>query len=170
MTVIRWNAFREFDDLLARAPLRPVAAAGAVRKQRFTPLADISETEAGYLIELELPGLAAEDVRVSVHDGVLEVAGERVPTYRATQPAKLLEADEHADTAAESPSDEANSESAQPQLHRVERHFGTFERRFRLPKDADAASVKAAAKNGVLAVTIGRRAEAARRAIEVQVA
>lgn len=160
MSVIRWNAFREFDDLLARAPQRaggacaPASVTGA-----FTPLADISETAAGYLIELELPGLAAKDVKVSVQDGVLTVAGERVAGHL------------HAVTEDDLPADTLAGDIAQaPRLHRTERQYGTFERRFRLPKDANAGGVTASAKDGVLRLTIGRRAEAARRSIAVQVA
>ena len=157
MSVIRWNPLREFDDLFAQALHKQAdrqTGGLPASSARFTPLADIAETDAGYLIELELPGFAAEDVAVTVHDGVLSVAGERKPTH-------VLDA---ADTEA------AESASQNRRVHRSERAYGAFERRFRLPKDADVNAVSATSSNGVLTIEVGRLAEAARRAIEVKVA
>lgn len=160
MSVIRWNPLREFDELFAHALHKQVSRQtnGLPARTRFTPLADIAETDAGYLIELELPGFAAEDVAVTVHDGVLSVSGER-------KPSQILGAAGQDGTA------EADS-TPQPGLrvHRAERAQGAFERRFTLPKDADANAVNATSSNGVLTLEVGRLAEAARRAIEVKVA
>lgn len=140
MSVIRWNALREIAD------------------PRFTPLADIAETDRGYEIELELPGFAAEDVAVKVQDGVLSVAGERKPTHLQ-------------DVSAET-TDNAEQTLAREtrRVHRAERAFGKFERRFRLPKDADAGAITATASNGVLTLRIERVAEASPRSIEIKVA
>jgi len=151
MTVIRWNPLREIDDLFARAgQFTPVAHNRTDRGDSFTPLAEVSETPSSYLIELELPGVAADQVEVKVHEGVLTIAGERKAPIQA----------------------EAADSDAEParQLHRSERHYGTFERRFRLPKDAQIEAIQASAREGVLSVSIGRREEAAPRAIEVKVA
>jgi len=117
---------------------------------RFIPAADIAETEGGYIIELELPGFAASDVEVNVQDGVLRVAGERTPPPKSQ--------------AADQPTREIR------RVHRAERAVGDFARHFRLPKDADAAAVRATACNGVLTLEIARLAEAAPRSIEVKVA
>ena len=176
MTVIRWNPLREIDDLFARAGHFPVR-----QEQRrapppagFVPPADVSETQENYFIELELPGVAAEDVEVSLHDGVVTIAGHRAnpfaghaadhQTAEGTETTEQLPDDTQSNAAAGVAGEEA------PRLHRSERRYGKFERRFRLPKDAEAEAVKAYSKDGVLRVSIGRRQEAARRAIEVQVA
>ncbi len=132
MSVIVWNAPRQD------------------RAARFTPAADIVETQAGYVIELDLPGFAASDVEVHVQDSVLRVAGERP---KAPEPA------EQEPTAAET-----------RRIHRAERTVGKFARQFRLPKDADEAAVTATASNGVLTLEIARLAEATPRSIEVKVA
>jgi|GEM_PF-6296329 len=79
MTVIRWNPLREIDDLFARAGHFPPLGQNHRNHQNsrnnlqssFTPLADVSETPSSYLIELELPGVAADQVEVSVHEGVV---------------------------------------------------------------------------------------------------
>ena len=112
------------------------------------------------MIELELPGVAADQVEVSVHEGVVTIAGERK--------APVLQKDDQEQSAADDGSQE--QDSTERQVHRRERRYGTFERRFRLPKDAQVDAIEASAREGVLSVSIGRRKEAARRAIEVQVA
>jgi len=155
MTVIRWNPLRDIDDLFARAGQYPAGGQSqAHQSASFTPLAEVSETPSNYFVELELPGVAADMVDVSVHEGVLTIAGERkAPKQRSEEPTY---ADESAEQAR--------------QVHRSERRYGTFERRFRLPKDAQVDAITASAREGVLSVSIGRREEAARRAIEVRVA
>ena len=50
---------------------------------------------------------------------------------------------------------------------RVERHYGSFYRRFSLPDSADAEGIQAHGRNGVLEITIPKRAEAAPRRIQV---
>ena len=156
MTVIRWNPLGEIDDLFARAGQfpspgqRPTSGPAQDREGSFTPLADVSETPSSYFIELELPGVAADQVEVSVHEGVVTIAGERkAPAQEQAAP---------------------DQDSPERQVHRRERRYGTFERRFRLPKDAQVDAIEASAREGVLSVSIGRHKEAARRAIEVQVA
>jgi len=159
MSVIRWNPIREIDELFARAG-HPAArrAVAPAEGHRFTPLADISESSAGYRIELELPGFSAADVDVSLHDGVLRVAGE-APTRQQV------------DSAEADPADNSASDTEPDwQLKRSERGLGGFERRFRLPEDADSEAVSATARDGVLTLIIDRLAERAPRAIEVKVA
>ena len=144
MSVIRWKPLSELADA------------------RFTPLADIAETDAGYVIELELPGFAAADVAVTVQDGVLSVAGERKPTHLR----EVATGDNTENKAGEA----ADNSTTRRRVHRAERAFGKFERRFRLPKDADAQAVSAQASDGVLTLEIARLAEATPRSIEVKVA
>jgi len=170
MTVIRWNPLREIDDLFARAgQFSPLAqnrdetrnqTPGQDRSAGFTPLADVFETPSNYLIELELPGVAASEVEVSVHEGVLTIAGER----KAPQTRHVVSEE------AESELESAEQDEPVRQVNRNERRFGTFERRFRLPKDAQVDAIDASAREGVLSVSIARHKEAARRAIEVKVA
>ena len=93
-----------------------------------------SATEASsdsdvYRIGIELPGVAEEDIHLTVDDGVVTVTGE-----------KKTEHEEKGDT-----------------WYFSERQFGSFSRSFRLPPDADDAGVKAALKDGVLTVTVPRR-------------
>ncbi len=52
---------------------------------------------------------------------------------------------------------------------RVERSYGSFERRFKLPSNADSGAVKAEMNHGVLEVRLPKRAEAAAQPVEISV-
>ena len=83
MALVRWDPFRELEDMSER--LNRVFARPAVRqsgKEALTvadwvPTVDISETDDGYVIKAELPEIKKEDVKVTVEDGVLTLQGER---------------------------------------------------------------------------------------------
>lgn len=138
MNVVRWSPFREFDNLL-QAFDRPVAP---VRRADWLPLVDIRETEHEYQIDVEVPAVAADDLAVSVADGVLTVSGER----------KSVD----------------STESSDSRVHRVERRFGRFTRNFQLPEDADHEAISAESKDGVLYLKIAKRASATPKEIEVK--
>jgi HSP20 family protein len=110
----------------------------------WVPSVDIRETADEYRIDVELPAVAAEDVKVSVKDGVLAVTGER--KY------------------------ENESKDEKAKVHRIERRYGRFARSFRLPEDADESRIDAKAKDGVLHLTLHKREQVKPRAIEVKVA
>ncbi|GIX32244.1 MAG: heat-shock protein Hsp20 [Lysobacterales bacterium] len=109
----------------------------------FAPALDIAEDEKGYRIELELPGLESNDVSIELEDGALIVRGE-----------KKLEREEKKD-----------------RYHRIERSYGQFQRILDLPDDADAEKISANFKNGVLTISLPKRAgqsEEKRKRIPVQ--
>ena len=148
MTLIRWTPFRELDDIFARySPFfghRPVSAAGATDESSdaaWTPVANISETDAEYLIKAELPEVAREDVKVTVNDGVITIRGER----------------------------RKEAEHKDEKFHRIESFYGSFARSFRLPEDADVAAIQAESRNGVLKVRVPKQPAARARTVEVQV-
>ena len=47
------------------------------RTSKFTPFANLAETETGYELTLDLPGVDPEDVSVELNEGRLVIAGER---------------------------------------------------------------------------------------------
>lgn len=107
----------------------------------WTPACDIYEDEEAVTLRFELAGVDPKDVEVRFENGVLTLRGER----------KL----EH--------------EDKRENYHRVELGYGTFTRSFTLPSTVDAEHIRAEAKNGVLAVTLPKRAEAKPRAIQVKI-
>src|SRR4029450_11001919 len=105
-------------------------------------------------MKAELPELRKEDVKVTVENGVLTIAGER----------------------------KFEKEEKKKKYHRVERGYGSlwrtftppargsFVRPFALPEDADADRVKAQFKQGILEVHLPKNEKAKPKQIEVNVA
>jgi len=126
---------------IGRGSLGDLVGDPAASGRTFAPAVDISENEDAFIVAAELPGTKPEDVQVEVHDGVLTLRGEK-KSERTSE-------NEHA--------------------RYVERSFGSFSRSFRLPENADADKVEAGYGEGVLTLTIGKRAEARPRTVEIQV-
>lgn len=112
-----------------------VTAAGA-----FGPALDVEESDDAFTIHVELPGVASDDVDVSLEENVLTISGERRF---------------YADREAEG-------------FRRVERSFGRFHRAIRLPDRVDPTGVKAVQRDGVLTVTAPKSEDAKPRRIAVQ--
>ncbi|MEM1231996.1 MAG: Hsp20/alpha crystallin family protein [Pseudomonadota bacterium] len=154
-TVTRWNPFREFDELFAQFGSVPAAArtiSRAKSRSAWVPAVDISETEAAYLIELDIPAVPIDAVSVQVKDGLLSISGER----------------RHERAVSEDGEDGDNSGRG-PRRHRVERQYGRFARSFQLPEDADEEAIEATARDGVLTLAVSKREKASPRQIEVKV-
>ena len=109
------------------------------RGARF-PRVNLSETEDALVVECEMPGVARDEVDISVEGGVLTIRGERKPR------------------------EEPKSES----YHRRERNWGPFERSVELPAKVDVDAVKAKLANGILEITLPKTAEAKPRKIDVK--
>ncbi|MHC4838879.1 MAG: Hsp20/alpha crystallin family protein [Planctomycetota bacterium] len=142
----RWNPFREIEDFLDRyrsdlSAGRPSGSKEAMTTADWRPLVDIREDEQGYLIEAELPGLKREQVKVSVQDEVLTVSGQR----------------------------EAETVQDEDRVHRIERTYGSFERRFALPEEVDPVGIAAKFEDGILKLRLPRREVVTPKAIDVKV-
>ena len=148
--LMKWDPLREFREATTR--LSDVINRGAsslgteneretLTRADWLPVVDITEDEAGYHIEAELPGVKKEDLKVGVENGVLSIRGER-----------KFEREESSD-----------------KVHRVERSYGSFLRTFRVPEDADGAEVSAKFKDGLLTVVLPKAEESKPKQIEVQV-
>lgn len=80
MNLSQWEPFREVEEFMSRMTpaltrwRRETNGSAAIQ---WSPTADISETDKEFLICAELPGIAREDVKLSIEDGVLTLSGER---------------------------------------------------------------------------------------------
>lgn len=92
----------------------------------YAPQSDAAASEAGYEINMELPGVAPDDVKVELHDNSLMIHGEK-RTQRKEEGKTYFFS---------------------------ERTFGSFQRSFRLPPDADTDGITAAFKDGVLNIRV----------------
>lgn len=105
------------------------------------PALDLSETEGGYEVTAELPGMDPKEVDITVSGGRLIIKGEK----------------------------REETERKDKDRHISERRFGSFQRALRLPEDVDTDRIEASAANGVLVVRLPRseKAKAAEKKIKV---
>lgn len=142
-TITRYNPLRDVSSLqdeverVFRSALGDRAAANA---GAFTPMLDVEETDDSFTLHVELPGVDASDVEVSLEENILTVAGER---------------NFYADRDAEG-------------FRRIERHFGRFHRAVRLPDRVDADRVEASYRDGMLTITVPKAEESKPRRIAIQ--
>jgi HSP20 family protein len=106
----------------------------------WTPRVDVREEDNRFVIFADVPGVAPVDIEISMDKNLLTIKGERKSDIAAGEGAKLT---------------------------RVERRQGAFQRSFALPETADAEGITAAGKNGVLEISIPKKAQAAPRRIEI---
>jgi HSP20 family protein len=107
----------------------------------WMPAVDIKEEEQRFIIYVDVPGTDPKEVEVFMENGVLTIKGER----------------------------KAESQQDSHNYKRVERVYGSFYRRFSLPDTADADGISATGKNGVLEITIPKKATVQPRRIEIKV-
>lgn len=109
------------------------------KKDSFVPSVDISETENSFEIEVALPGMSKDDIKVDLDKGRLTISGER--TFE--------------------------SEENNKNYHRLESGFGSFSRSFQLPDSIDEESIEAKYENGVLDITISKSEEKVKKQIKI---
>ena len=130
---------RLFDEMLGRGLWR--TAEERPLRGTWVPAINILEREDAIVIQADLPGLKAEDVEVTVEEGVLSIRGDR-----------KLEETHEGET-----------------YHRVERLYGAFERTFSLPNSVDTSKIDARFKNGEMLLTLPKREESKPRSVKIKV-
>jgi HSP20 family protein len=106
---------------------------------QWVPRVDIKEEADRFVIFADLPGVDPQQVEVLMDKGILSIKGER----------------------------SGNAAEQSERFSRIERHYGSFHRRFALPDTADAEGITATGHNGVLEVVIPKRPETTPRRIQV---
>jgi HSP20 family protein len=146
MSLIKWQPFGELDDAFNR--LMPGLFSRSNRfglenggKFAWAPSADISETDAEYLIRAELPAVKKEDVKVTLDQGMITISGER----------------------------KEDKETKEEKFHRVESFRGAFSRSFSVPENIDDKGIRAESKDGVLTVHLPKTKASTPKTVEVKV-
>lgn len=109
--------------------LDPLRAAGARVADFFAPSSDAAATPDSYEVNVELPGVAREDVSVELDGNVLSVKGTKRSSH----------------------------EEEGRTYYFSERRYGEFHRTFRLPEDVNPDDVSATFKDGLLTLRIPKR-------------
>ena len=109
---------------------RAIESLGEDAMERLWAAVDVRETPASYELSTDMPGLTTENVKVTLEDdNILRIAGER----------------------------RREEETETQGYKRVERSFGTFERRFKLPTSVEPGEIKASLEHGVLRVVVPKK-------------
>ncbi|MHB8928379.1 MAG: Hsp20/alpha crystallin family protein [Bacillota bacterium] len=144
MSVTRWDPFNDLYQL-QRVVNRMVGDVLPVRRESvaeagdfFAPV-DVYETEDGFEVQVELPGMKIEDIDISVTGQDIVIKGER----------------------------KAEENVKDRQCLRSERRFGQFYRAFTLGVPIDSTKVKATYRNGVLTVFVPKAEETKPRQVKI---
>ena len=128
------------DDLFKGFFVRPMVYEGA---QTALPRVkvDVAESNGGYLVHAELPGVKKEDIHVSIDGAQVTLAGEVKREKDVKEGERLIH---------------------------TERTYGKVERSFTLPQEIDDAKAEAKFADGVLELKLPKKAAAARKSVTIQ--
>ncbi len=152
MAIVRWNPAHEllsverefnklFNSLGSRFGLTDSEETDGYENAVWSPLTDIMEDNDKYLLKVDLPGIAKEDVKISYTDGQLKISGER----------------------------KQEKETKDSKYHRVERAYGKYFRSFTLPNMIQTDKIDAEFKDGQLLITVPKAEEAKPKEIPIKI-
>lgn len=145
MTFIKFDPYRGFDSAFKRMNRFVSEFEKGIRIETggFNPRVDIIEDESGFILHAELPGLAKDDIKITINeDRMLLISGEK----------KKLQ------------------EESERSLVRAERSYGSFERAFYLPEFVDLNKIDAAFVNGVLELKLTKKEPEKPKEVEITIA
>ena len=147
MTLVRYRPNRDKDQLVPRtfsqfldnvfddmvAGTRPVEG-------NFLPGVDVRETDRAFEIEVMLPGIKKEDIKIDLEDRTLTISGERKTT----------------------------KEEDNVKYHLVESSYGKFSRTLTLPNNINREAIDANFTDGILRVTVEKSENAVTKQIQIK--
>jgi HSP20 family protein len=138
----RFDPFNELvDDLFKGFLVRPLAVEGARGEALPRMKVDIAEKNGAYLVSAELPGVKKEDIQISIDGAQVTLAAEVKREKEASQNERILH---------------------------TERVYGKLTRSFSLPQDIDDSKAEARFRDGVLELTLPKKAVTQRKQISIQ--
>ena len=144
-TLVRWEPFRGISSLQEQFNrLFENRFAPGTEEQTLTawaPAVDVYETENELVIKADLPQMPEKDLDVRVENNMLTIRGERKFEQKVKEENYL----------------------------RMERAYGSFSRGFSLPNTVNTEAIQAEYKEGVLTVTLPKRAESKPKQVKVNV-
>jgi HSP20 family protein len=118
------------------------SSSSSVGGAAWVPAVDISELGAAYLVTVEIPGVGAEEMEITLEDGLLTIQGERHAVRGATG----------------------------EKVHRSERGYGVFRRSVTLPSShVQADKTEAETRDGVLRILVPKAPGVQAKSIQVRV-
>lgn len=144
-TIMRWQPFRNLSSLQEQVN-RLFESNFPSRGSESTPTAwapavDVYETENELVIMADLPDVSEKDLDVRVENNMLTIHGERKFEQKVKEENYL----------------------------RMERSYGSFTRSFSLPNSVNTEAIKAEYMDGVLNITLPKRAESKPKQVKIAV-
>ncbi|HTJ96216.1 MAG TPA: Hsp20 family protein [Rhodocyclaceae bacterium] len=102
---------------------------------------DVKAQDSSYLVHAEIPGVNKEDINVSIDGSVVSISAERKQATEIKEGERVL---------------------------RTERYFGKVSRTFDLGTDIDEGQANAKYNNGVLELTLPKKAITASKTLQIQ--
>ncbi len=133
------NLFSDFFDLYARDFFNPMM--GEEKSETFMPKVEVHESEKGYEVRAELPGMKEEDINLSLEDNCLILQGEK-RSEKATENKKQS---------------------------RSEFSYGSFYRTIPFRVDVDNNNIEANYRNGILNVNLMKKADGTEKTKKIQI-
>jgi len=142
MTLIKFEPLKELESLSHRMHryFEDFPSFGFDLDNNFSPRIDISEDEKNVYVEAELPGIKKEDLKLTLHENILTIKGEKKK---------------------EQTQNEKN-------YFRNERCYGSFQRSFTLPVEVDSNTVDAKYDNGTLIMKMEKLQPAPAKVKEIE--
>ena len=140
--VTRFDPFNDMvDELFKGFLVRPVAYEGRSALEAPRLKLDVTEKNGAYLVTADLPGVKKEDIQVAIDGAQVTLSAEIRREKEVAEGERVLHS---------------------------ERSFGKLSRSFALPQELDEAKAEAKFRDGVLELTLPKKAAAARKAITIQ--
>ena len=143
-TVSRFDPFNDLvDDLFKGFLVRPMTyrEGREVRDPLARVKVDVSERNGAYLVVAELPGVRKEDIQLTIDGAQVTLAAESKREKEVAEGERVLH---------------------------TERVYGKLSRSFTLPQEIDEAAAQAKFADGLLELTLPKKAAAARKQIAIQ--
>jgi len=140
-SIQRFDPFNELvDDLFKGFLVRPLSYDGRGEVLPRVKV-DVAEKNGAYTVTAELPGVKKDEIQVTIDGAQVTLAAEVKREREASQDERVLH---------------------------TERVFGKVSRSFTLPQEVDEAKAEAKFRDGVLELTLPKKAAAARKQISIQ--
>lgn len=139
--ITRFEPFNALvDDLFKGFLVRPMLYEGAPSAALPCVKVDVTESNGAYLVTADLPGVKKEDIQVAIDGSQVTLSAEVKREKEVAEGERVLH---------------------------TERVYGKLSRSFALPQELDEAKAEAKFRDGVLELTLPKKAAAARRQIEI---
>ena len=138
----RFDPFNELvDDLFKGFLVRPLSYDGRGESTLPRMKVDVAERNGAYTVTAELPGVKKDDIQVTIDGAQVTLAAEVKRERETSQDERVLH---------------------------TERVFGKVSRSFTLPQEVDEAKAEAKFRDGVLELTLPKKAATQRKQISIQ--